>query len=103
MAESLEFRHGPSCDSRCGLFVHGMDDDVCIVEGENTVRLIAMGKEAAREGVPRNQADYRMTCHPRGGIRICRGRGCQEDTCRLFAATVGLAFNVDYRNDRTLF
>src|ERR1700733_13927037 len=84
------------------LLMHGMDHYAAVIEGENAVRLVTVGQEAAGDSLAHDQRDHRMSLHARGGIRIRRSCSSEEDGCRLLAAAVCLALQVDDRNQRAL-
>src|ERR1700691_4200881 len=80
--------------------MHRMDRHPRIIECENTIRLVAVRQEAARECMSCDQCDDRMPNHSSGCVRVRCSRSRKKDAGGFLAAAIGLTLHIDNGNDR---
>src|SRR5258708_30934709 len=100
--ECFQLGDGSSSDAGCGLFVHGMDQHVVVSKGEQPVGLVTMSEEPTRDRLSHDERDHRVTGKPSCGVSVRSSGSCKMDPGDFFAAAVGLAFDIQDRNDRAV-
>src|SRR5271154_449934 len=102
LAKLFKFLHRPARDPCRGFLVHGMDHDAIVVEGQDAIGLVAVGEKASGDCMADHQRDQRMAGESRRTVCVgCRRCG-KKDAGGLFAAAVGLALQIDNRDDGPL-
>ncbi len=77
-----------------------MDQHAAIVKGDQTVGLVAMGQKRPGHRFSDDQANHRVAGKTGFGVgACCTGQGL-VDAKGFFAAAIGLARDINYRDDR---
>src|SRR5580700_5243374 len=92
------FYRAPRNPCGCG-FVHGMDHDAIVVKRQNTVGLVTVGEKSSRESMADHKCDHGMTLQSRRSVGVGSGGTCKKDAGCFLASAIGLAFNIDDRDD----
>ena len=66
--ERFEFLDRASCDAGGGRLVHGVDHHAGVIEGQDAVRLIAVGEKTARERLTDDESNHGVTSESGGAV-----------------------------------